>query len=641
MNIKQRQYVIGLAGHIDHGKTALVKALTGIDTDRLKEEKARGITIDLGFAHLSQNITLIDVPGHERLIKNMVAGVSTIDMVLFVIAADDGIMPQTREHLDIVKLLGIKQGLFVITKVDLVAKDWLELVEEEVRNLLQGSVFDGSPILRFSAISGAGIEEVRQSLFQLIDQMGQKEHDGIFRLPVDRAFSKAGFGTIVTGSVISGSLKTGDSVEILPEKIVARIRGLQSHDSQVDEVEAGFRAAVNLVAGDRVEIVRGQVLVQPGFYEPVQLVNTHVQLLPGVKFNLKNQVRVRLHLHTSEILGRVILMDRKEIHPGEEGLVQIRLESPVYASYKDRFIIRQYSPQITVGGGTVLETNPPRFRKRFAAKMIQNLKKLLSGSTREVVLACFPTIEIRAMSLESMQVRSGLSRESLLQEIEALLKAQEIFHLEQIREKLYCSRNQFLRILAHSKKLIERYHQRFPGRTGIVMAELISHLIKQYPEDIIRPAIAFGVKEKSIVQTGDFLSLPSFQTQLGGKEKELLERIETAYRSSGFIPPTIDELIISLGVKESIFRELINILREQQQLVIIEEKLFYHSETFEKVVDLIRQFFSTHAELKVGDLKDLTGTTRKHAIPLLSYLDAQGYTRREGDVRLAGPKLQN
>jgi len=272
--------------------------------------------------------------------------------------------------------------------------------------------------------------------------------------------------------------------------------------------------------------------------------------------------------------------------------------------------------------------------------MIQSLNKLLNGSIREVLLACFSTIEIRALSLENLQVKSGLSRESLLHEINALLKAREIFHIEQIREKLYCSREQFLTILTHGQKMIEQYHQRFPGRTGMMIAELISHLIKQYPEDIIKPAIAYGVKDKRINQNGEYLSLPSFQSQLGGKEKELLDRIENTYRSSGFIPPTTDEIIASLGMKENIFREMINILREQQQLVIIEEKLFYHSESFEKVVELIRQFFSKHAELKVGDLKDLTGTTRKHAIPLLGYLDTRGYTRREGDVRVAGPNLQ-
>jgi len=501
--------------------------------------------------------------------------------------------------------------------------------------------FSSGPVLRCSAATGEGTERVKQVLLELIEQLGQKEHDGIFRLPVDRAFSKAGFGTIVTGSVISGSLKTGDLVEILPEKIPARIRGLQSHDSQVDEVKAGFRAAVNLAPSDRIEMMRGQVLVQPGFYEPVWLLNAHVQLLPDVKFILKNQMRVRLHLHTSEILGRILVMEGKEIAPGEQGLVQIRLESPVYAAYKDRFIIRQYSPQFTVGGGFVLETSPSKFRKRYAEKMILKLHTLLEGSSRDVLLTSFSSIEIRPLSLENLQVRSGLSRDTLLNEMKALQQDRQIFQFEQAREKLYCSREQFLTIVAQARKKIEQFHQRFPARAGMLMAELTSHLTKQYSEDLIRRAIDFGILEKLIQQMGDHLSHPAFQSQLGNKEKELLDKIENTYRSSGFNPPTTTEIMDSLTIKESLFREMINILRDQQHLVVIEEKLFYHTESFEKVVLLIRQFFSQNTELKVGDLKNLTGTTRKHAIPLLTFLDSQGYTRREGDVRVAGPKLQN
>jgi len=389
MNDSDRQYVVGLAGHIDHGKTALVKALTGIDTDRLKEEKARGITIDLGFAHLSQNITLIDVPGHERLIKNMVAGVSTIDMVLFVIAADDGIMPQTREHLDIVSLLGISKGIFVITKIDLVEPDWIELVEEELRSLLKDSAFENAAILKTSTESGEGITEVKSSLLDTVKELQSRKHDGLFRLPIDRAFSKAGFGSIVTGSVISGKIRVGDTVEILPAKISARIRGLQSHDAQVEGVLAGYRAAVNLAGTDRIDLSRGQVLTEPNYYEPVTSLDAYLQILPNAIRRLKSQMKIRVHIHTSEVLGRLILMEKKELLPGETGLVQIRLDSPVYASYYDRFIIRLFSPQLTVGGGLVLETNPAKFRKRFEKDIVQNLLKLKDGTVSEVLLACF------------------------------------------------------------------------------------------------------------------------------------------------------------------------------------------------------------------------------------------------------------
>ncbi len=365
MNHSERQFVIGMAGHIDHGKTALVKSLTGIDTDRLKEEKNRGITIDLGFAHLTGNITIIDVPGHEKLIKNMVAGVSTIDLVLFVIAADDGIMPQTREHLDIVNLLGIRNAVFVITKIDLVEEEWLDLVEEEIRKLLKQKGFSGAPVLRASGVTGQGVEEVREVILNQLQETSVRRDDGIFRMPVDRAFLKAGFGSIVTGSVISGALNSGEMVEIMPEKINQRVRSLQSHDQEVSRVKAGYRAAINLAGLEIARLYRGQMVTLPGYYDPVELFNGKIYVVEDSPLPLKNRMRIRVHLHTTEVIGRLILLEERELKAGESGFAQILLENSVYASFGDRFIIRQFSPQHTLGGGEVLETNPVRYRKKY------------------------------------------------------------------------------------------------------------------------------------------------------------------------------------------------------------------------------------------------------------------------------------
>ncbi|MEJ2636412.1 MAG: selenocysteine-specific translation elongation factor [Calditrichia bacterium] len=378
MDKESRQYVIGTAGHIDHGKTALIQALTGINTDRLKEEQERGITIDLGFAHFSDNVTIIDVPGHERLIKNMVAGVSTIDLVLFVIAADDGIMPQTREHLDIVKLLGISHGIFVITKIDLVDEEWLLMVEEEIGNLLKGSVFENAPVLKTSAVTGEGIEDVRKTIFESLKQIERREDDGIFRLPIDRVFGKPGFGTVVTGSVLSGQIDAGGAVEILPELIPARVRGLQSHDRPVESVSMGDRAALNLTGIGNDQLHRGQVIAQAGYYRAVQSFNARLTPLPDETVLIKNRMRVRIHLHTAEIFARLVLPELKALDPGQSAMVQFRLEKPVYASFGDHFIIRQYSPQITLGGGIVLETNPPKYRKRHHDLFVQRLENLES-----------------------------------------------------------------------------------------------------------------------------------------------------------------------------------------------------------------------------------------------------------------------
>lgn len=639
MNDFERQYIVGLAGHIDHGKTALVKALTGIDTDRLKEEKARGITIDLGFAHFTQNITLIDVPGHERLIKNMVAGVSTIDMALFVIAADDGIMPQTREHLDIVRLLGISKGIFVITKIDLVEPDWIELVEEELRSLLKGSIFENAAILKTSTETEVGISQVKSTLLDTVKELQSREHDGIFRLPIDRAFSKAGFGSIVTGSVISGKIRVGDTVEILPDKISARIRGLESHDNKVNEVLAGYRAAVNLAGTDRIDLSRGQLLTEPEYYEPVTSLNAYLQMLPNIIRRLKSQMRIRVHIHTSEVLGRLILMEKKEIMPGETGLVQIRFDNPVYASYNDRFIIRLFSPQITIGGGLVLETNPAKFRKRYEKDIVRNLLILKDGTASEILLACFSMLEIHPLSQKQLHIKSGLSRSDLEKELKVLQEKKKILKIEHGKKLYYCSEAQIQQVLKKISLDIEQYHHRFPGRAGITIAELISHLIKSYPESTLKIAISHGLDEKLINQTDDYLSLSTFQSKLSGEDKVLLDKIEDIYRTSGFNPPSTVEIIESTKLKDSQFREIINILKELQRLVIIDEKMFYHVEAFEKILSLSRNFFVGHSEMRVADLKDLTGTSRKHAIPLLTYLDSQGYTLREGDVRVAGPKL--
>ncbi|MFZ0390668.1 MAG: selenocysteine-specific translation elongation factor, partial [Calditrichia bacterium] len=334
----ERHYIIGMAGHIDHGKTALVEALTGIWTDRLKEEQERGITIDLGFAHFSRNVTIIDVPGHEKLIKNMVAGVSTIDLVLFVVAADDGVMPQTREHLDIVRLLGITNSIFVITKTDLVEEEWLLLVEEDLRILLKNNGMGEAPILKVSSRSGAGIEELRVLLEQKLKEIAPRFSDGIFRLPVDRVFSKAGFGTVVTGTVLSGEAAAGEMLEVQPEGIEARLRGLQSHDSAVQQVSAGYRAALNLAGVDQQQLHRGQVLADPGYFQAAEVINARVQLMPDSPQVLKNRTRVRFHIHTAETLARVILIEGETLQPGNSALVQFRLEHPVHAAFRDRFI---------------------------------------------------------------------------------------------------------------------------------------------------------------------------------------------------------------------------------------------------------------------------------------------------------------
>jgi selenocysteine-specific elongation factor len=641
MTTQSRQFVIGMAGHIDHGKTALVKALTGVDTDRLKEEKDRGITIDLGFAHLNKNITIIDVPGHEKLIKNMVAGVSTIDLVLFVIAADDGIMLQTREHLDIVKLLGISNGLFVITKIDLVEEEWVGLVEEELRDLLKDSVFQDAPICHTSAESGVGIKELNHLLLEKLDTLTPRADDGLFRLPVDRIFSKAGFGTIVTGSVISGSVGVGDTVEILPEKLPARVRGLQTHDSAVEKLLTGYRGAINLAGIQKHQLYRGQILTELNRYEPATLFNAHVSVLSSSPLPLKNLMRVRIHVHTIEVIGRIIIINRKDLPPGQEAFIQVRLEKKIYATFQDRFIIRQFSPQVTLGGGVILDTNPARFRKKNSAEIIDQLNNLMQGNISQRILATFSQLNIQALSFTQLRTRSGISDTLLEKEIKKLEAAGDIKSFTYAKELFFCSMGQIHLILKNMKKELEKYHHRFPGRMGMLVTELFSHLKKMYTEELLKIAIDAGVQEGLIQRQEDSLSLPDFSSQLSDKEQKILSDLETTYLNANYNPPGTTELAEQLKLKESKLREYINILRERDVLVVVSDQYLYHKDLFKKLIESIKEFFQNKSEMKVSDLKEISGTTRKHAIPLLTFLDDLGITRREGDVRLPGPKLSD
>ncbi len=635
-----KQYIIGTAGHIDHGKTALVQKLTGVDTDRLKEEKERGITIDLGFAHFSENVTIIDVPGHERLIKNMVAGVNTIDLVLFVIAADDSIMPQTREHLDIVNLLGIQNGIFVITKIDLVDKDWVLLVEEEVKELLRNTKFEKAPIIKTSVVTGEGIDDLKSVIQSNLSKIKNRQDSDIFRLPIDRSFSKPGFGNIVTGSVISGELKIGETVEILPEKMTARIRGLQSHNRNVEEVKTGFRAALNLVGIEHEQLYRGQIITQPGLYEPVQLLNAKLTVLENSPVRVKNQMRVRMHLHTLEFLARIILPVKRELLPGEYSYAQIKLEKSVYASYKDKFIIRQYSPQITIGGGEVIETNPPKYRKRYHDEFLKRIEGLSSDLPKERVLAVFSSRDFNAYTVDRLRIKTGLNRSDLRKLINELEQDKLIFRSIRGKDELFFSHDQINTVLTNISTILTKYHERFPGRDGMPITELQSQLLKQRNDQLFQIAINAGINTNLLRSSRDNIALASFQTKLTEEQKQQIELIENRYKTSGFNPPLINELISEFKIDMETLRELLKLLRSSKKLIPVDEKIFFHADSIQKAIEMISVYFQTNNELKVSQFKELINTTRKYAIPLLTYFDSEGYTDRQDEIRIAGSKLK-
>lgn len=635
-----RQYIIGTAGHIDHGKTSLVKAITGVDTDHLPEEKSRGITIDIGFAHLGDNITFIDVPGHERLIKNMVAGVSTIDMVLFVIAADDGVMPQSREHLDIIKLLQIRHGIFAITKCDLAEPDWLKLVEEDIRLLTAGSAFATSPIYRVSSTTGDGIEALNTALMKELEKIQPRGDNEIYRQPIDRVFSLHGFGTVGTGTVLSGEVASGDEVEIQPSGRRVRVRGLQSHDQNIKRAKSGYRAAVNLAGVEIDGLQRGMVLCRPETYQAARIVNVRLSVLKNSPAAIKNNQRVRLHLHTIEAFGRVILPHRPQLVAGEDDLAQLRLEQPIHAAVDDRFIIRQYSPQRTIGGGVILQVNPEKFRRRIVTVFDETLALLESDRPLERLLGAFDPLTCRPMKLWDLKASTNLPIDQLQKLLRAAGQEQKIFSESISGKAHYFSDRQLSMILEHITPFLQDYHDKYPGRPGLQDVELISQFEKRFPVEAIRKAIGFGEKTGRLVCEHLAYRLAEFTPQLAAADSISYQQLITIYREARYCPPTLKDAqaMIAAGPKE--FKEMIKLMRQSGELLSVDEGLLFFTTTIEELKDILRNFFTNNDELSVAAFKELTSTTRKHAIPLLTYLDRHEFTSRENDIRRIGPRLR-
>lgn len=633
-DLAKQQYVIGTAGHIDHGKTALVKQLTGVDTDRLPEEKKRGITIDLGFAHFAEDVTIIDVPGHERLVKTMVAGVSSIDLMLLVVAADDGVMPQTREHIDIIRLLQIKHGVVAITKSDLADEDWLSLVEEDVRGLLADSAFDQIPVIRTSSETGEGIDELRDTLRNLLKKIPPRNDTDKLRLPIDRVFSIKGFGTVLTGTLLSGSLETGAKLQLLPSLEEVRVRGLQSHDSDSDVLKIGNRAAVNIAGADVENVNRGMALVEPETFQPVEIINARLSILRSAPSKLKNNQRIRLHVHTAEVFARVLLPFQPTLDPGEEAYVQLKLEEPLHAAFQDRFIIRQYSPQNTIGGGVVLQVNPLRYRKKYAESFRKTLENLASDDTARHIVASFDTVRCLLKSFESLRIDTGLTLDELQRSLKKLISGQQIFR-ESGKPDRYLSVEQLEVVLHAVSRLLEAYHQEYPGRPGLTEVEIVGALEQRFDPILIRRALKSGVHSKTLVLETAY-RMADFQQMLSARDSSAFAELEELYRKAALTPPSLKEARELSGLDGKSFKEVMRSFRDENLLIPVAEGLLFYHQAIEDVLSQLKEAFAGQESLGVPAFKELTGTTRKHAIPLLAWLDKKGYTRREGDLRFKG-----
>lgn len=618
--------VIGTAGHIDHGKSALVKALTGYDPDRLKEEKERGMTTDLGFAFYGDKATIIDVPGHEKFIRHMVAGAYTIDLLLLVIAANEGIKPQTIEHLNIAQLLGIKEGIVVLTKKDLVSEAELKNLEKEVREFLfQKNYLTSAPIVSFSAVTNEGLEDLKKLLDEKLAKITpRKKERGIFFMPIDRVFTIKGFGTIVAGTILSGVVNIGDNLELLPQKVIVRVRGIEKHKKQFRQAQIGERAALNLLGVEKEIIERGNVLATPNILEPTITVIGWLKILADSPVSLKKRSPVKFHLGTKETMAKVNLILKEELKPKEEGLAIFHLAEPIVANPYDPFIIRNFSLNITVGGGYLLLNYNP-FQK-FTEDTIAILEKLKSENESARLLGFINLSTPKGIKIEDLQLFTGIDKEKIKRIIEELIREKKIIEIKDS----YYPLEKFEELKNNILKIIETYHQKFPYRKGMKESELKKRLTYLNEELIIKALIDL-INEKKIKKEGNFLSLFSFQIKLNEKEEDYLKMIEKEFLKREYTPPDFLEIKELLKIDEKILKKLFTILLENEILIKIDD-IYFHQQTMEKAYEILKSNF-LKKPITVSEFRQILKTTRKYALPLLHYFDNKGITERKGDIR--------
>jgi len=626
-------FVIGTAGHVDHGKSTLIYSLTGINPDRLKEEKERQMTIDLGFAWFSlpsgEEIGIVDVPGHRDFIENMLAGVGGIDAVLFVVAADEGIMPQSREHLDILKLLGIKLGLIVLTKVDLIEdNDWLNLVETDIRDLVKNSFLEEAPILKVSAVKKTGLMELSISLDTLLKQCAPKKDNHKPRLPIDRIFSLKGFGTVVTGTLLDGSFKVGDQVEILPSGNKSRIRGIQNHKKKQQMAEPGNRTAVNLVGVEVNQLRRGDVVCLPGQLHPTHRIDVEINLLESGSAKIKHDDHLKIFIGSSQSMARARVIGQKEIKPGDTGWLQLEFEKEVVVKSKDRFIIRRPSPAATIGGGLVLTAHPVGRHRRFSPKVINQFKFLSSGSIQDAILAQLSNLKISTLSqlIEKIEIEE----ESAMLSVELLIQNRKIFLFEEesglnpaswlITEKHW---------LDLSKKLIgiiKDYHKEYPLREGI-RKEDASHLIGVSRKAV--SLIAEKMQSEGIIKSsGNHLILHDHQIAFSANQLDLIKQLEVVFSESPFLTPSVNECIEIVG--EEVYCALVSM----GKIVEITPSVVFHQIDLDQIIQETRKLLGSCQKITASEFRDHFNTTRKYAVALLEYMDEIGITKRIDDFRV-------
>jgi selenocysteine-specific elongation factor len=629
-----KHIIVGTAGHIDHGKSALVEALTGTNPDRLEEEKRRGITIDLGFAFLQLpgvRLGLVDVPGHERFVRNMLAGVGGIDLVLLVVAADESIKPQTREHFDICRLLGIPRGIIAITKSDLVDADMLGLVHLEIEEFVRGSFLDGAPIVAVSARTGAGLDQLRRELVRLGESVPVKDARQHFRLPIDRAFAMKGFGTVVTGTLISGAVKAEDEVELLPSRKVLRVRGLHSGGERIDRAVAGQRTALNLAGIEREEVERGMVLVPARVFDTTERLDARITLLRSTK-PLKNRARVHFHQGTAEAIAEVISLDgANQLAAGESAFAQLRLDKPVLVLPGDRFILRQFSPVVTIGGGIVLDARAPRHKRTDAA--VVPFLEIWERGRHDEILRALVEVTPRGLTFAEIVARTGWT------DAEARVAAQELATEKRVRilvaePALVASTQVVANCAAAIRKAVEAFHRANPLVPGIPKQELRARGGDAGPE-IFEAALHDLVQARALAISGDLVSQAGREIELSSEEARAKELIEREFARAGLTVPELASVLAKLPVDAPRAQKILQILLREKVLIKIANDLVFHRSALARLHEMLTKYRKERGErLPITAFKELTGVTRRYAIPLLEHLDREHVTRRVGDERV-------
>lgn len=636
-----REIILGTAGHVDHGKTSLIRTLTGIETDRLKEEKERGITIELGFAFLDlpcgHRLGIVDVPGHEKFIRNMVAGAAGMDLVAFVIAADEGIMPQTVEHFEICKLLGVRDGLIVLTKKDTVDAEWLDMVTEEVRDFFVGSFLENAPIVPVNSLSGEGIEEIVHLLDTKVAAMDFQEEFGPFRMAVDRVFTIKGFGTVITGTSLSGRIETGAELMFYPGGLSAKIRGIQVHGQEVGVVEAGHRTAINLQGIEKEEINRGDMAATPGSLVPSTLVDASFHLLASAGKELKNRTQVRVHIGTREITGRLIVLESDTLSPGESSHVQLSLQEPVAVWPGDHYVIRSYSPITTIGGGTILNAAPKKRKRTLERDRDTNrayFTALDAATPEQRLLLVAEECGFSGITADLLAARTGLFSKRLKKHLQLPISTGALLVVDSESQRLMAAS------VAEgiNRQIIERltaFHSANPLKHGVAKEELRSQLRPTVDQKVLQALLSGLVKKGAIEQMGAEVKLSGHEVKLQVNEQEMEQKIGSLYEEAGLAPPILKDVLAQFAeFPEKQIRQVLDLLITKGHLLKVNEVLFFHAPTVLKLQEDVVAFIRREGEIDAQRFKDLTGLTRKFSIPLLEYFDKIKLTVRVDDKRV-------